>query len=81
MKPRHIGPDRQTAGGFPREHSGDEVCAPIGVQGVVRIIVDDVKRARRLLDRDTSPIPSKKYSMWSYLIYRVAWEIFAGKLA
>ncbi len=27
-------------------------CAPIGVQGVVRIIVDDVKRARSLLDRE-----------------------------
>ena len=27
-------------------------CAPLGVQGIVRIVVDDVNRARSVLDRE-----------------------------
>ncbi|MBZ5699265.1 MAG: ACT domain-containing protein [Acidobacteriia bacterium] len=56
-------------------------CAPFGVQGTVRIVVDDVNRARKVLDREHLPYTEQDVLQVELPNLPGCLGEFAGKLA
>jgi hypothetical protein len=48
-------------------------CAPLGVQGIVHVVVDDMERAKNVLDRERVPYTEQD-------VLRVELENFPGSL-